>query len=382
MKQFLIRWYLLNKRLFKKPVFVAILCIVPLLILALGVTTAHTDGFVKITLALEDPDDPVARQMTDMLMDSSGIVHFSMASSPEDAVDRVRYGEAGGAWIFRADLMDRIHDLIHDAGDKKCVRIVEREETVALRLAREKLASVLSSESSFELMCQEYAQRVSPDFDVEVMREYYRKAVGTGEIFEFRYASGELIDDADTSYLMLPIRGVLATAILLCGLAMAMFWIRDEEQMVFCRIPRAAQPAFELGYHLTGILDVAAVVLVSLYAAGMGGSLLRELISLLVYCMGSAVFVIFVRRLLRKSGRIAAVTPIIVAAMIVINPILFNLPFVHPLRVLTPVHYYLQANHNPAFILYGTLYFIVLGAIDYLLLKFSQRIKKNPSASR
>lgn len=381
MKRFLTRWYLLNKRLFKKPVFVIILCLVPVLILSLNAVTAHSDGFVKIAVAAEDPADPTAQRLASMLTEgSSEIVQLTLCDTAEQAVENVRYGEAAGAWIIRDPIDERIHRLINGGADRVCVRVVEREETVAMRLAREKLSAVLCSESCFELMCREYAERVSPDFDQQALREHYLAAVGEGEIFEFRYASGERIDES-TSYLMLPIRGVLAAAILLCGLAMAMFRIRDEEQMVFCRVSRAARPAFELGYHLTGILDVCAVVLISLYAAGMGGSLPQELAALLSYALGCAALVIFIRLTVRRAGAVAALTPMIIAAVIVINPILFNLPFVYPLRVLTPVHYYLQATHDPRFILRGLLYAAVVGALDLILLYFSDSIKKNPSAS-
>lgn len=373
MKRFLTRWYLLNKRLFKKPVFVLILCMVPILILALNAVTAHSDGFVKIVLAAEDPTDSLSRQITDSLLDSSDIVHFTVAASPEEAADLVRYGEADAAWILSGEIRSALSDLAQGRRSSPAARIIEREESVALRLAREKLAEALSSESSFALMCRAYAQKVSPDYDAEALRRYFDQAIAADEIFEFRYASGELIDDTDASYLMLPIRGVLAAAVLLCGFAMAMFWIRDEEKMVFCRISRAARPAFELGYHLTGILDVALVVLASLYAAGLGASFLIEAVSLLVYCLGCAAFVILIRRILRKAGSVAAVTPMIIVAVIVVNPILFNLPFVYPLRVLTPVFYYLQATHNAAFIGYGLLYFAVLAAADYVLFRLEGR---------
>lgn len=386
MKRFLTRWYLLNKRLFKKAVFVVILCIVPFLILALNVMTAQSEGFVKIAIASEDPDDPVAARLSAMLADTeSEMMSFSVCDSPREAIDRVRYGEATGAWIFKSDLLNHIHELINGGTDKICVTVLEREETVALRLVRERLSAVLSSESCFELMCREYGEHISADYDAAELRRYYDEAVGTGEVFEFRYASGELIEEDDTSYLMLPIRGVLAAAILLCGLAMAMFWIRDEEQMVFCRLSRSARPAFEFGYHLTGIADVAAVVLISLYAAGMGQSFLHELASLIVYCLGCTMFVIFIRRVVRRAGSIAALTPLIIAAVIVINPILFNLPFVYPLRVLTPVHYYLQATHDSGYLWYGVLYIVVLGAVDYLLLRFTDRTKRKkqtPTAAR
>ena len=373
MKRFLMRWYLLNKRLFKKPVFVLILCMVPILILALNAVTARSDGFVKIVLAAEDPSDDLTGSIAQSLLDSSDIVEFSICASPEEAAELVRYGEADSAWIFSDDIRSALADLVQGRKGNPCVTVIEREETVALRLAREKLTAALSSESGFALMCRAYAEKISPDYDVDELRAYFDEAVGLEEIFDFKYSSGEMIDDSDASYLMLPIRGVLATAVLLCGFAMAMFWIRDEEKMVFCRLSRAARPAFELGYHLTGIIDIAAVVLVSLYAAGLGTAFLRELISLLVYCLGCAALVIFIRRILRRAGSVAAVTPMIIVAVIVINPILFNLPFVYPLRLLTPVFYYLQATHDAAFIGYGLLYFAVLAVTDYVLYRIAER---------
>ena len=373
MRRFLTRWFLLNKRLFKKPVFVLILCMVPILIVALNAVTAHTDGFVKIALAVEDPADENAVKLADALLDSSEIVYFSLCDTPEEAEDRVRYGEADAAWIFNKDIAANMRNLVNGKRGDACVRIVEREETVALRLAREKLAAVLSSDLSFELMCRAYAEKISADYDPAVLRIHFDRAVGTGEVFDFRYASGESAADGGASYLMLPIRGVLAAAILLCGFAMAMFWLRDEEQMVFCRVSRRALPLFDLGYHLAGIVDIAVIVILSLYAAGLATTLLSELVSMAVYCLDCAVFVIFVRLLLRRAGRVAAAAPMIIIVVLVVNPVLVNLPLVYPVRLLTPVWYYLQASHDPSFVLYGLCYFGIVGALDLILWRISDR---------
>ena len=375
MKRFLTRWYLLNKRLFKKPVFVLILCMVPILIVALNAVTNRSDGFVGIALAAEDPSDPMAAAITAKLS-GGGAIRFTNCDSPEEAERQVRYGEADGAWIIKGDIAEEMDKLV--AGDKNasCVKIVERKETIALKLAREKLASALSSDMCFAVMRHAYAEKVSADFDEAKLRAYYDNVIGSGELFEFRYASGEVVEDNDSSYLMLPIRGMLAAAVLLAGFAMALFWIRDEEQMVFARISRGMRPAFELGYHLTGICDVALAVLLSLYAAGLGTSLLREIASMAVCCLNCAVFVILIRRLLRRANSVAAATPLIIVAVIVVNPILFNLPFVYPIRILTPIYWYLQATHHAAFLGWGMLYFAIVAAIDLLLIRVSDRTRR------
>ncbi len=368
MKRFFTRWYLLNKRLLKKPVFVLILCVIPVLIAALNAVTAHTGGIVEIALAAEAPDDPVTGQMINELSEDSGVIHFTICADAQEAAAMVRYGEADGAWIFSDDILRAVDRFV--SGDKSaaCIKIVEREETIALRLAREKLASVLSSDVCFSILQQAYEKQVSTDYDADRLREHFDNVLSGGELFEFRYASGEAVAEDTSSYLMLPIRGILAAAILLAGLTMAMFRVHDEEQMVFARVSRGARPAFELGYHLTGIVDVALVVLLSLFLSGNAVAPARELLSMAVYCLSCAVFAILVRRILRKAGSIAAATPLIIVIVVVVNPILFNLPFVYPLRVITPVFYYLQAAHNASYLWYGLAYFAVLASLDLLLM--------------
>ena len=372
MKRFLMRWFLLNKRLFKKPVFVIILCTVPVLIAALNVVTQNTEGFIKITLAMEDPSDMVAQQVVSELVGSSEIVSFSPGDSPEEAAERVKNGETDAAWIISADLAEHIESFVNGTSGGVCVSVVERKETVSVRIAREKLAAALSSDACFELMCKAYYEKVGAGKDKAELRGYYDRAMGSGDLFEFRYSSGEAVDD-DSSYLMLPVRGMLAIAILLAGFAMAMFRVRDEEQMVFAGISRAARPAFELGYHLTGIIDIAVVVLISLYLSGSAGPFPREAASMAVYCLNCAVFVILIRCIFRRAGSIAALTPLVILLMIVINPILFNLPFVYPIRLMTPVYYYLQSVHDPSFILYGLIYFAAVSALCLILAPISER---------
>lgn len=373
MKRFFIRWHLLNKRLFKKPVFILILCSVPILILALNAVTADAEGFVRIALAAEDPSESISAGLMDSLVDSSELVYFSVCETPAEAEDRVRYGEADAAWIFSANIRETMTNLAYNRPGCECVTVVEREDTVALKLAREKLTSSLMSESGLALLCKAYAENVSPDYDEAALREHFNSATGVGEVFEYRYTSGEIESDSGASYLMLPIRGVLAAAILLCGFAMAIFWLRDEEAQVFCHISRAARPAFEFGYHLTGIADIAVIVILSLYAAGLAGVFWREAASMALYALNCAAFVILIRRLLRRASFVAAVTPLIIIAVLVVNPILFNLPFVYPLRVMTPVYYYLQAVHDPAFLWYGAAYFGVVAAIDAVLYAICER---------
>ena len=376
MKLILTRWVLLNKRLFKMPVFILILCSVPLLVLSLNLLTAQSDGFVNITIALENPADETSRTICDRLIDSSDIIHFTVSDSVDEAENSVRYGDVDAAWIISGDIDREIGNFVNERMGKPCVTVLEREDNIALKLCREKLTAALSPELCFELMRSSYERKVSEDYSEAELRVYFDHAFSVDELFEFRRTSGEAADYTDTSYLMLPIRGMLAVAVLLCGFAMAMFWLYDEKRMVFCRISGRTRPLFELGYHLTGIVDIAVVMLICLYAAGLATSFVRELLTLTVYVLNCAVFVMLIRRLLRRIGTVAAVTQLVSILVIVVNSILVNLPMVYPLRVLTPVYYYLQSAYDPMFILYGLLFFTALAAVNLLLYTLSKKARE------
>lgn len=373
MTKFFTRLFILNKRLFRKPAFVSILCAVPLLIIALSAVTARTDGFVRIALTAKDPADKVAREVISRLAADNGIVRFTTCDSPDNATDLVRYGEVDGAWVFSADVVRSIADAVNARDGEPCVTIIEREDTVALRLAREKLTAALSADTSFAVMRESYAKKVSSELDETKLRGFFDRAVGAGEIFEFKYTSGETMTDDGSSYLMLPIRGILAAAVLLCGFAMAMFCIRDDEEMVFCRISRARRPFFEFGYHLTGIVDVAIAVLISLHIAGLAASFRRELAAMAVYCLICAAFAVLVRHVFRTVGRVAAITPLAIVAVVAVNPVMFNLPSVYPIRVLTPLFYYLQSIHDTMYLLYGMIYFTVIAALGSAVRQLTDR---------
>ena len=373
MKKFFTRYFLLNKRLFKKPLFIIILCIVPILVFALNASTVHNDGIIDIAVALEDPLDETAQNIASRLTDDESMLNITMYDSVTDAVDSVRYGESDCAWILKEDMKNTLTDYVNGHGSGKCVSIIERENTVALNIAREKLAAAISDDLCSILMSEAYRQKIGDNIDEAELKEYYNEAFNSGDIIEYKRTTGETVDYSDTSYLMLPIRGILALSVLLCGFAMTLFFIGDEKRLVFCRMSRRSRPFFEIGYHLIGIFDIALIVFLSILLSGLATSLWREILSLILYSINCALFVIAIRKLLRKSERIAVMIPFVLVIMIIVNPVFINLPFVYPVRVITPLYYYLQSAYDSMFLLYALIYMCVLTLINILLSRFIEK---------
>ena len=372
------RFLLLNKRLFKKTSFVLILCAIPVLVAAVSAVASQRGGIVTVALAAEDPDDAIARAVIDDLTsDRDSIVRFITLDDASGARDKVAYGKADGAWVFSADMAAKIRAFTEDhTTSGPCVTIIEREDTVALKLAREKLSGVMSDYFSRELM-RDYSRRNVPQmsgYSDEEFEEFFSSAFNSGEIFEFSYLErGEDASDVSLDILMLPVRGLLAVTVILSGLATAMYYMQDDKKQTFCRVLGRERPFFAAMYQFTGVFDAALVVLVTIAASGISVSFWREAAAIGVFTLTTAAFCILVRRLCGRLGRLGAVAPILVVALIAVSPIFFTMAEIRPAQLLTPTYYYLMSIHRPVYMLYGLGYALVLAVADYLIYRITDR---------
>lgn len=378
LKRAVVRAILLNKRLFKKISFLLILLAVPVMVLAVELISRGQSGIVTVALAAEDPADPIASEVIEKLVnDAGGVERFILCKTPKEAENKVLYGEADGAWILEDDMAGKISAFVVDLKEgHSCVRIVEREETIALELAREKLSGVMSSYISYALM-RDFAYENCPELagmSEEELRFYFDDAYGSDDIFEFSYLdSGEPTDDVSLDLIMLPVRGLLSVTVVLAGLASAMYYMKDEESQVFYRLKRAERPAFAYAYQFTGVFDVAVVALCALFIAGISAAPGREIAAMLIFCFAVSSFCILVRRLCGKLGRLGAVTPLLIVALIAVSPIFFNMAEIRWIQLFTPTYYYLKSIHQSAYLGYGAIYAAALAAIDYAVYKLTDR---------
>ena len=379
LKRSVLRFLLLNKRLFCRLSFVLILLAVPLMVLAVGILSSGQNGIVTVVLAEEDPDDPISSEaIASLLTDDSGVARFRLCATPAEAEDDVRYGRADGAWIFGSDLESAIERFIGDQlFDKPFIRVVEREETVGLQLVREMLSGVMSKYICSAMMV-DYVRENVPELDGMSDGElltFIDDAYAVDKLFEFSYIDGsEPTDDIDLDILMLPIRGLLSVLVVLAGLAAALFYMQDESSMAFYRLRRGERPLFAALYHATGVLDVGLSVLVALFLSGVYTDPGREIVSMAVYCAAVVAFVILIRRLCGTPGRLGTVTPILTVALIAVSPIFFSLSWVlRPVQLMTPTYYYLMSIHRSEYLGYMALYAAAVFALDYAIYKLTDR---------
>ena len=375
------RYFILSKRLLKKPAFIVILILVPLLVVAMTAISKKEDtGILTIALAMEDKNDEIASEIVDDFSNTESLMLFKVCKSPKEAQKMVESGEADAAWIFKDNLEERIRDFVNLSHKHNAfVTVIQRQKNVALMLSHEKLNSALYPHIAKAV----YRQSVGnssvdiSDLSKEELDEFYDTMEVEGEdLFDFVYADNALIPDRqeNSNFIISPIKGLLAIMILLSGIAVSMFYMHDEAKGAFDRLPRGTGFSFSLIYHTAAVAMVGLVAYITLLVTGIALDW-YELPLLILYCICTVGFCMCLRLLLRDMRLFGAIAPVLIVVTAVLCPIFISgikLPFV---QILLPTFHYMMVYTNRAFIIYMSLYSIALFALSLFLhsLKLKQK---------
>ena len=360
-------WYgLMTKRLVKKPSYLVLLLAVPVLTVAMTLAAQKDVGLVTVALAGGEKD-AVALQAKEELLSVSGLVRCIPYDSAEEALEAVKGAQADAAWIFREDAGEELRKLVTSSGSRGAVLVVEREETVFLRLAREELASILYPTAS-RMTFRDHLASLSGDRplpDDSVLEPYYRTLSEGQQVLVFTYDDGQ-VQEPPGEFLLNPLRGLLSLLVVLSGLASCMFYYAEEEAESFLRIRGAARRLLPLLCHICAMAPVALAGLIAMAVSGMLYSLGWELALSALLCLAAAGFCEVLRRLCRGPELLGAFLPILMMVMLVLSPIFLHFKQFAILRSLLPTVYYLNGAYRGApegrFFLY-TAITLALGAV-------------------
>lgn len=369
MKRGSIWLWLLTKRLYKRPVFLLLLLLIPLLTLGYAGMAGESSGVVTVALAAYE-EDPYTLQVMEQLEQGSALIRFARCESPAAAENMVRWGKADSAWIFPAELMARVEAFAQEpGGQNNLVEVVQREETVTLRLAREKLSGVLFGLCA-ETKYLQYARKHGlTDLTQEALLEYYEAAAPEGALFDFSQTDSAL----PVTYLTAPVRGLLAVVMAVCALAAAMYQLRDDAQGTFGWISQRKKPLAELSCQLITMGNMAVAVLVALVLAGLFADPLRELVSLGLYALCCAAFAMVLRRLCGNEKALGVLLPVLAVAMTGVCPVFFDLGMLRRVQLLLPPTYYIHGLYNSGYLWYMAGYILLCGGAYLLLGKLRRR---------
>ncbi len=369
--------WLLTKRLYKKPTFLVILALIPALVLGYGMVAREESGVMTIALAAQDNSDPLAQSMIADLMESK-LISYRLCDTPKEAMQLLETGKADAAWIFADDLEARICKFITSIFRRSVVQVVERESNVAMLLAREKLSGTVFAHCS-PYIYLEYIRSEVPQLDSlsdEQLLAYYEDVQISGRLFEFSFMDGTDATDLleSSSYLTSPIRGLLAVAVVLCGLAGAMYAKQDEKKGTFGWMKHSVKPLAELAGEVICVANAAIAMVLALALSGVTEHWLRETVALMLFVLSVAAFSMLVSRLCADLRILCMWTPILLVVMLVVCPVLFDLGDMFELQLLFPPTYYINGIYNDLYLICTPVYTLACLGLCFGIDKLHKRI--------
>lgn len=363
MKRFFAWFALLNKRLYKKITFLCILIMIPVLVGVFQVVAQQPSGVVTVVLACHDSQDPLCLEIVENLKSDTKIISF-VEETPENAISMVSAGKADAAWIFPEDMVTHIRAFASgESGTKGFVQVVEREQTVVLGLARERLTGVLFEESvreSYLRYIRECAPEASNRSDDELLT-YLHNANVAGQLFEYYDIYGNQKTET-ANYLTSPLRGLLAVVAAIGSAVTAMYYQKDKENGIFSLLPERYMALGEFGYQMVSSLNLMTVVLCSLVISGLSVNIFLELLLFALYSVCCALFGMLLRTLFGGGKWLAVWLPVLALLMLVVCPVFFDVARIQKLQLVFPPTYYVTGAYNYSYLLY------CLGYIGALLL--------------
>ena len=361
MKKLLMWFVLLNKRLYKKITYVGILLLIPVLVFLFALTAKDSGGIVKVVLAQEDPKDAFAGQIIQELQKDSNVISFQEAD-PDDAIALVNAGKADAAWIFPEDLAGCLKDYVYkEKNSDGFIRIVEREQTVPLRLSRERMGAVLHNQA-VRITFLKHIREVAPEtkeMDDEILLEYLEKTDVSGQLFAFYDIYGNRREES-ANFLTTPIRGLLAVLAVISATVTAMYYQSDLDRGIFSLLPERQRKFGEFGYQMISSMNILLFVTAALLLAGLGAGIWTELLIFLLYGICCALFGMVLRAVFGGRRGLAVLIPVLTIVMLAVCPVFFDVGYLRKLQLLLPPTYYINSAFNPKYLIYLAVYDIVL----------------------
>lgn len=382
MRKLFTLYLLLNKRLLKKPTYLAILLLIPLLVALFQIAAQENSGVLSVALASQDPQDTFAAEFIEKLYtDKSLIVFFK--ETPENAMELVKSGKADAAWIFPENLQACIQAYAEgQKGSGGFIRVVEREQTIPLRLTREKLSGAVYEQTSRILFLQ-YLRQYAPQTETmndQQLLAYLDATHVNGELFVFSDIYGNQ-REKPVDFLTSPLRGMLAIVAVITSVVTAMFYQKDKDKGLLALLPSRYHPIAEFGYQMISSVNVLCSMLVALVVSDLSVGIGRELLLLLLFSPCCSLFGMVLRTVFGGKRGLTILLPILTVAMLVICPMFFDFTPLRFLQYALPATYFINGAYSQIAVLHLLIYLGILLLI-YVICKGLRQYFRNGIAKR
>ena len=366
-----LKWfYFLSKRLYKKWMFILLVCLVPLSVLTLKITASQKSGFVQVGVVNLSGD--TGDKIIENLNSGKKIINYKFYEKREPALSDLEADRLDTVWVLPEKIEKRIANFVNNPdGDNYIIEVFKKEDSLKTRLALEKLSGAVYPFTSrpFFLKCV----REETDFDFknltdEEILKYYDDYFNNGNLFRFAFPDGDtLAKQNEQNYLTSPVRGLLSAVVLLSGLAGAMLYVSDEKRGVFSFAKSRDKMLISLASVFTSVINIGIMVFCSIFILSVNTDFGREICISSLFVVNTVLFCGILCTFLKSVAVMAPTTVLITVADVFICPIFFDFYVQKTPQLFLPNTYYINSVHSNLYFKYSVVYALVLLLITLLL---------------
>ena len=168
---------------------------------------------------------------------------------------------------------------------------------------------------------------------------------------------------------------VLAILAVLCGMAATMYYMQDEAAGTFSYVKQSLKGLTALGCVVTAVINVCAVLLLSLLLSSLMGNALKEIVALLLYTLCCSAFCLFLKQIFSSLRTYSAIIPLLTVVLIGICPVFFDFRSLTFLQLLFPPTYYVNSLYNSYYLIYMVIYTVICLALSFGLKTIKAALK-------
>lgn len=359
------------KRMWRTPGYPVIFLLVPAVLVLLSCMTEQETAQVRAAVYLETSDgkngeETGSRQegtafiekVAERLSEREGAVLFVFCDSEEEVRVQVASGKAQCGYVLSDNLMERLTEGRYTRSIKSYKSPSSSQHTICDEVLFAEIFSVYEEEtfgeqvSDFFLTAIENGEDGMERMAREEMEEkadgLFEKYLYNGSTFQFTYENYPIRDEgiieAKEKSGVIPVRGIMAFMIYICGLCGTLEALEDEAAGRTLRLKYRRM--FQILTICIPPIAMGFVALIIFAAEGSLGSIGNELFKLLLY----QIFIIFygciLKQIWRKEEQFLAAMPVLILSAAVVCPVFIDLstflPVFKVLEKFYPLSYYLR----------------------------------------
>lgn len=356
MKRTITLFTLFSKRLLKRPSFLFILFLLPVLTLIFLHSTRNDSKDIKIALYAED-DDSLTDKAINELTSSDSIISFYRCDTLDDFYQDIKSSNAECGYIFTSNLSNNI---VKEERESLIIEVISPKSTIS-KITNEIVYSSIFNSFSYDILEERITSdnifnKIDKDKLTKSLKGYYDGYFEGDDLFSFNYITydtkytiNQENDNSET--LIMPIRGIVSVMVFITALFSTVEWYKDEDNKLFISLPYYYKPIQNFISIFTPTLYCGIIGTICIMMTSVNIGIINEIINMAIYLLLLTGFCMLFKSFFKTGLRFTTTIAPLTIGSLILCPVFIDIapyfPQVNILSKLFMPYYFLKiANNN------------------------------------